>query len=473
MKVVLVLPPFDVSASWGSARKMKEGVLAPLGVGYLAASLESHGHTARLIDAPALGLDIKQTADAIFAENPDVIGISALTIRANSAYALANAIKAQVRDVPVVMGGPHVTVFWGSILSECANIDVLVPGEGELVFAEFVDSLSAKRSYTDVRGLVYRDDKGKLVATPPAEVVEDLDSIAHPARHIYNKELYRPLPNQGRRLPSAIMISSRGCPWARCKFCYQGGRYAWRYRRRSPEDVIDEICHLVRDLGYREVMFWDENFCINRQWVYAFCDLLDREELNIPWTVEGHVKTADPNMFKRISASGCYNIFFGFESGNQEILDLVDKGITLDECRQTVTWAKEAGLEIRGSFMLGFPTETPEMGEKTIRFACELDTDFTNFVPFHIWPGLPLEEFALREGRQVEWDDSLLAVTYVPNAYSGPEELAALLKSAYRRYYFRPRYIARALWALRKPGQLERYWLGSRYWLGLMRRRNS
>lgn len=468
-RVVLVLPPFDLFGSYGG-RGIRRGNLPPLGVGYLAGSLELHGHTASLVDATALRTNIEETTAAVAAKRPDVIGISCVTRLADSAYALANTLKRRLPNVPVVMGGPHVTSFWRTILDECHSVDVLIPGEGERVFAELVDRLSGGGSFEDLPGIVYRNAQGSSVATPPAEWVRKLDELPNPARHIYQDDLYVPLPNQSRRRPATTVITSRGCPWARCTFCYQGGEYASGYRRRSPEHVVDEIARLVRDRGFRQIIFWDDNFCIRPEWVGRFCDLLDAEKLRVPWTVMARVNTVSLEMLRRMAASGCYNVYYGFESGNQEILDLINKGITLDDSRKAVKWAKEAGMEIRGSFILGLPTETPEMAERTIRFACELNVDWMLFFPYCLQPGTAIEELALREGRLTEHSMNMHLPSYVPNTYSSPAELSAMIKSAYRRYYLRPRYIMRALWQMRRPAAVRDYAEAFLFWLGLTRR---
>ncbi len=467
MKVVFVFPPYNVSASWGSGRRMREGVLPPLGVGYLAASIEAEGHRAMLVDAAAEALSIAETAEAVLAHQPDLVGITSLTHHAIAAYDVAASLKSRMPALPIVMGGPHVTAFWQDILKDCSAIDWLVPGEAERSFAGLVNALADGREYASLPGLVYRDAAGNAVATPPLPPLRILDQVLPPARHIYNQRSYRPLPNQGRRSPAAIVLSSRGCPYGKCTFCFQGGRYASPYRRRTPENVIDEIRELVHGQGFREIMFWDENFCVDTQWIVKFCDLLDREAPGIPWTVQGCVSTVTEPMLQRMAMSGCYNIFFGFESGCQELLDLVHKGITLDMARAAMAHARAAGLEVRGSFILGFPTETLSMSEETVRFACELSPDYANFVPFHPWPGTPIEAFALSKGRYLGWKNEFLAPSYVPNTYADADALVRMLQHAYRRFYLRPRYISRMLWRSRTPTMLRRTMLGVRFWISM------
>lgn len=472
MKVVLAVPPFSASRA-GNAAKIKKGrlrPLPPLGLGYLAAELEAHGHEVALIDSQALQLHVDEAAEAILAERPGVVGVSGFTVTANVSYALADAVKKRDPNMVVVLGGPHATAFHEEILAECPSVDFVVPGEAERTFAGLVDCFDGKGGYEKTPGIIYRDDAGRHVATPLGECVHDLDELPHPARHIYEDRSYTPLPNQSRRRPATTVMTSRGCPWARCRFCYQGGRYGSAFRRRSPENVIDELRHLVRDLGFREIIFWDDNFCVKQKWISKFCDLLDKEKLDLTWTVQGRVNTVTPDMLKRMVDSGCYNIFLGLESGNQEILSLIDKGITLEQSRRAVQWANDAGLEIRAAFMFGLPTETPAMSEETIRFACELDVDYMVFLPYHVQRGTPLEELALREGRVIERDEFDWNVpTYVPNTYAGIEDLVRVVRTAYRRFYLRPRYIKRALWRARDPVNLRNYLVSFMHWVNLAR----
>ncbi len=468
MRVSLVMPSFDLASSLGGGVKARRGMLPPLGVGYLASALEAHGHEVSFVDACLLGLDTADTASMVLADEPDLVGISCLTRMADSAYALATEIKGRDPNIPVVLGGPHATSFYAEILDACPEVDVVVPGEGELVFAELVNRLENRGTLDGVAGILYRDDSGRTVTTPNAELVKDLDALPHPARHVYRNDLYAPLPNQRRRTPATTAITARGCPYGKCRFCYQGGRYGACYRRRSPDNVVDELRHLVRDLGYREIVFQDDSFCAGTRWINEFCDRLDEEKLDVTWTVQARVDTVTPTLLKRMAAAGCYNVYFGFESGNQELLDLIRKGITLEQSRNAVRWAKEAGIEVRGSFILGLPTETPEMGEQSIRFACELDVEYMLFFPYHVQRGTALEEIALREGTLLEEQLDIHAPAYLPNGYSSAEQLSNLVKSAYRRYYMRPKYIARALWRARKPVVLRNYIESFIYWLGLM-----
>jgi anaerobic magnesium-protoporphyrin IX monomethyl ester cyclase len=469
MKVVFVLPPFNLSDAYGSTRRMKRGFLPSLGVGYLAGMLEKHGHTCSLVDAQVTDLGIEETVDAVLAADPDVVAISAMSVYAHTSYALAQELKARAPEVFVVLGGPHATSFNRQVAEECPGVDVVVPGEGEVVLAELVDRLSRKEPWKDVDGIIFRDADGRVVTNRPARVVEDLDELPHPSRALFDPYPYRPLPNQVRREPATTSITSRGCSWGKCTFCYQGGEFSPAYRRRSPGNVIEEIAYLVRERGYREIVFWDDTFAVNWKWIDEFCDLLDRERLDIRWSCYGHMRGIRREMLRRMAKSGCYNLYYGFESGVQEILDLIKKGTTREQIRETVRWAKEAGMEIRGSFILGFPTETPEMTKQTIDFACELNVDWMMFYPFHVSKGTAIEELARADGSIVHSEGKIHFPSFVPSGYSDPEQLAEMVRLAYRRYYLRPRYIAQALWNCRRPSTLRNYFEAFRFWLDLTR----
>jgi len=471
MKIVFVLPPYDYSKSVGNTRRnVQIGLLPPLGVGYLAAWLEQSGHHVVLVDAVAEQLDMEEAAEAVLAHAPDVVGISSFTTwTPSTAYALVKELKSRRAGVPIVMGGPHVTSFHRAILDECPEVDVLIPGDAEIPLGEVLGRLRDGRPYDDVPGLLYRDESGSVVATPKADVVTDIDRFPHPDRHIYKHELYCPLPSLSARRPATSIITSRGCAWAQCRFCYQGGEYAAPYRRRSPEDVVAEIRGLVDEWGIRNLVFWDDNFCVMPEWINGFCDLLDQEGLDVIWSVLGRTDTVTRDMLQRMAASGCYSVQYGIESGNPDILKLINKGHTLEQCRDAVRWAKEAGLDTRAFFVFGFPTETPAMAEDTIRFACDLNIDYVVFFSYHVAPGTKLADLALREGRAGPYEGQHLP-SYVPNTYAGAEQLGAVIKSAYRRYYLRPAYVARALWRLlKKPALVKNHFLGFYYWLGLMR----
>ena len=468
MKILFVLPPFDLSASFGSSTKMKRGFLPSLGVGYIAGILQSQGHETALLDAQVTDLNPIETVEGILEEDPDIIGLSVMGVYAHAAYAVASELKARAPEILIVAGGPHCTSNHSEVLNECPQIDVVIPGEGEYPMAEIVAKISAKEDYRDVKGIAYRTDDGKVLMNGHGETAKNLDDLPHPARHIYSGYAYRPLPNQVRHEPATTSITSRGCSWGKCTFCFQGGKYSSQYRRRSPRNVVEELIPLVREEGIKEISFWDDTFAVNPRWINDFCDELDREKLNITWTCYGHMRSVRPDMLKRMARSGCYNLYYGFESGVQEILDMVKKGTTRQRIRDAVKWAKQAGIEVRGSFILGFPTETPEQSLETIKFACELNADWMIFYPFHVMPGTPIEALAHQDGRLMDDLRLIHFPEFVSSGYTDVEQVHNMVQLAYKKYYLRPRY-----WALvarnlaKRPYMFKYYYDALKFWLDL------
>jgi radical SAM superfamily enzyme YgiQ (UPF0313 family) len=474
MKVALVLPPFSAKgAEEGADSFGKMRPWPPLGLGMLASVLENRGHRPVILDAIVRRHSVNGLAEALLAEKPDVLGISCITICAPACHELARIVRARSPRCLIVIGGPHITCFQEHALSECPEADVAVPGEAEYVFADLVDAHAGGLSPQSVAGLFCRDEKGDVVSTGPTHFHRELDTLPNPAWALFDRHLYKALVNQSRRSPAANVITARGCPWARCAFCYNGGRFAYPYRRRSPENVLGEIKMLVQVYGYREITFWDDDFCNDNAWVTRFCDLLEAENVDITWSVQARVTSISEALLARMAARGCYNIFFGLESGNQELLNLVKKGITLDLSRKAVAAARKAGMEARASFMLGLPTETPEMSLKTIRFACELNLDYVVFVPFHPQKGTCLEELALARGRVIPVEKfNMVAPTYCPDSYPSPEALDRMVRRAYMRYYLRPRFILLALGRLRHGGGIRGIAEGMGHLAALVFRRN-
>ena len=468
MNVTFVLSPFNMSSALGTTTKMKRGFLPSLGIGHLASMVEARGHETRLVDAQVMDLNHIQTADMILERDAGVVAFSLMCAYAHATYAVAQLLKERAPEILIVMGGPHCTTDYKAVFEECPHVDVVIPGDGEVPFANLVDKVAAKEEYRDVKGISYRKDNGEIFLNGHAEAVANLDDLPHPSRKIFEPYPYRALPNQVRHEPSTTSITSRGCSWGKCTFCYQGGEFSPRYRRRSPKNVVAELIPLVKEYGNKEIIFWDDTFAVNPRWIDEFCDELDREKLDITWSCYGHMRAVRPRMLKRMAASGCYNLYYGFESGVQELLDLIKKGTTRKQIRETVQWTKDAGIEIRGSFILGFPSETPEQTLETIRFACELNADWMMFFPFRVVDGTPIEALAHSTGTIIEDISAIRFPEYVSEGYQDIDQLHAMVRRAYRKYYLRPRYwglVARNL--AKRPYLFKYYYDAVKFWIEL------
>ncbi|MBN1400132.1 MAG: radical SAM protein [Anaerolineae bacterium] len=362
----------------------------PLGLGYLAAALEADGHQVAIFD---LGLEpntpLEDDVARVAAFAPDLVGMTAMTNNYHSADAFMDMVRSQI-GCPIVLGGPHATVFPQRLASD-PKIDYLVYGEGEQTLQELVRALAAEDlqpSVTTLRGisgLCYARD-GELICNPPRPLIEDLDSLPLPARHLFELDRYPLYAPNGERM--VTLLSSRGCPY-NCSYCFKGivGR---TYRQRSPESVLEEIRLLMREYGYRNFYFIDDLFTLDRRRLRAITTQIIEEGLDIRWQCLARVDRVTPELLDLMYRSGCRELHYGIESGNPEILASLGKGITLDQVRQAVKWTADVGILAKGYFMLGLPKDTDETMEQTIRFATELELDQAMFSLTTPFPGTRL-----------------------------------------------------------------------------------
>jgi len=469
MKILLLTPPFDLmKKGYGSKRKIRAGFFPPLGLGYLASPLLLKGHKVRIVDSSPLDYTNDDIGREVKKFGPDLIGVSAVTAMADEAYSLMNFLKENWPKLPVVFGGSHANCFPDAAFKEVPQLDMVGYGEGEKIFEEIVDYYNDNRKLPhDVLGTLVRLEDGSVRINPPAPFALDLDKISAPAHHLYDYKIYRPLPLQYKRLPAANLIASRGCPWRKCSFCFQAGQAGQMYRRHSPERVVDEIKTLVKVHNVREIAFWDDNFLINEDWINKFCDLLDQTGIKVPWSAVARVNTVTKSMLTRAKKSGLWNIFFGVESGNQDLLDRIHKGTTLDQIREAISWTHELNIDTRGSFILALPGETPEKALNTIKFACELDLTYAQFLPAHPEWGTELYADAIKSGRIVPTYQGRTTATYIPDGYKDAEEVMNMCHLAYRKFYFRPSYIWKHLRRLKDPSKVKQYFDAVNYIFGV------
>jgi radical SAM superfamily enzyme YgiQ (UPF0313 family) len=430
----------------------------PLGLAYLAAVTEQRGDEVRVHDG-----DVEDTPlEAILREfSPQVVGITANTTQITAAWRDAALVKS-AGDATVVLGGPHPT----SLPEESAAkpwVDVVVRGEGEATWLEYLEiagssslgsSLLGSQFFEPVAGITYQREDGVAVNTPdrPPIPAADLDEMPFPAWHLFQLDRYtnlQPTVDQveGRSMP---ILTSRGCPY-RCTYCSQIGPRRWR--ARSVESVVAEWRWLVREQGAAEIGVLDDSFNIDRQRVLEICRRLVEEGLDkIPWIMINGIRAnlADEEVLGAMVRAGCIRTAFGVESGNQAILDsVVDKHLTLDQVRSAFRAARAVGMETIGFFIVGLPGETEETIEDTIRFACELDPVVANFSIATPFPGTEMYRTVKAQGRILAdtWDDFVFFEGKARFEMPGlPAELVERKwKEAYRRFYLRPKRVARTL----------------------------
>jgi anaerobic magnesium-protoporphyrin IX monomethyl ester cyclase len=425
-------------------------LVPPLGLAYLAAVLGREGIDVRITDG-SRGLSMAEVMDELKAYGPDIVGVSCTTPTFKDAIELAEVVRRGLPKTTLVLGGAHVTAIPQEAMLEKV-FDVGVISEGEMTFLELVEGIADKGSFEEVdlwqiNGLAFREDD-EVVLTPPRERIKDLDSLPHPARHLLPPlSEYRPTPASCRKLPVAVMMTSRGCPYG-CTFCDRGvfGNYV---RAHSPERVLAEIEELLGRYGAREIRFFDDTFTMNRKRVEKICEMIIERGLRFPWTCLTRVNTVDKDLLRLMKEAGCWQVLFGLESGDPGMLDRLNKGSSVEQNTQAVQMALEVGLGVRGDFIIGTPGETTESLENTLAFTKRSGLDYAHFNKFVPYPGTELYERLVAEG--YEFDTKNLppivdhaAIMYVPDGLTR-EQLKEFLDRAHREFYLRPSHIIRRL----------------------------
>jgi anaerobic magnesium-protoporphyrin IX monomethyl ester cyclase len=367
----------------------------PLGLAYIAAVLEQAGHEVTVIDNYAERNHHRQITERVSRIAPDVVGISTDSFSFQNAIEIAKAVKEANKDILVVAGGPHPSV-WPDAPLKFPEFDISVHGEGETTAIELWHNLETGKPMRHVKGIAYRQD-GSVIINPRRDLITNLDRLPFPARHLFPLKRYERREIYLRARPADTMSTSRGCPYA-CRFCSSKAVFGRTYRYRSPTNVVAEIEVLVRDYGTRGMYIREDIFTANRKRVLETCDLMLERGLDISWACESRVDTVDEKMLRVMKNAGCQIIWFGIESGSQEVLDYLGKGITKHQIQKTLDACRRVGIQAGASFVIGIPGETIEQMHETIDFACRL---MPLFAWFNIYLGIPtsaLYEYAKQNG---------------------------------------------------------------------------
>jgi len=444
MKITLINPFITSSQRYGRNISVIGGHQAPLGLCYLAAFLKKNGFEVSLIDAEKDRLDNSAIINRIKTFMPDAIGITSTTVAFNRAHLTVTDIKLFNADIPIIIGGPHVTANpYKTLSSECFDYGIMK--EGEITLCELLKALKDGSSIRGTQGIIYREN-GKVIINPPRPYIKDLDFLPFPARHLL-PEIKKYLPPLGCYIkkPVISMITSRGCPYE-CIFCDNNvfGRFV---RYHSPEYVVGEIESAIELYGAKEIFFLDDTFTINEERVKKILFLLKEKKLKIKWSCMTNVKNLTKELLSEMKNAGCWQIAVGVESGNQKVLDFIKKKINLDEVKNAVKWSRELGIYVKGFFMLGHPIDTIETINETINFAKSSPFDDVVVTIATPMPGTEFYSIAPEFGRLREnnWlDFSYWKTAFVPQSLT-ERILYQKQRQFYRDFYFRPGVVLRQL----------------------------
>jgi radical SAM superfamily enzyme YgiQ (UPF0313 family) len=429
LKLLLISPP---------TRSVVKEVLGasgpPLGLAYLAAVAREQGWETKILDGLTENLTIRDVAEVVKSLQPDVVGLTATTPAIYDAYTVARIVKDHAPGALVLLGGPHATFMAHEVLKECPYIDVVVRGEGEETLKEIFERVERGRDLEGVAGITYRA-RDRIRNGPPRRLIENLDALPMPAYDLLPMEKY-----VVDKVRYAAVITSRGCPYS-CIFCSSSLQFGKRWRAHSPERVLEELMILRYDYGVREIEFLDDTFTLNMSRAEEISRMIVREGLDISWSASSRVNTFSRCLGEAMRRAGARTIYFGIESGSDETLRLIGKGIAKRQAVDAVRAAKDSGLNALGSFIIGFPHEREEDIRATIMFADSCGVDLAQFTIATPYPGTRLWDMAVEENLLLtrNWRKFTTLDVVMRSFYLTPEKIKKLLLWAYIVFYLNPK----------------------------------
>jgi len=405
----------------------------------MSAYLKERGFSVSVLD---LGIE-KQPKELLIKALEDLrpkhVGITSTTPLFFEAAEISKTARNVLgSEVKIIYGGPHASALPEESL-KLSEVDIAVVGEGELPLVEVVEG----KNLEDIGGIYFKKGK-EIFGNPQCRFVEGLDSLPLPDLELYDINRYYCSKLVSKGTPVIHMETSRGCPY-NCKFCNKNifGRL---FRTKSPERVIDEMKYYVK-CGVGEFRIIDDQFATDLDRAKKICKLMIEENIGVPWNLANGVRVdrVDQEFLDLAKRAGCYQVGIGFESGDQDSLNSIDKMITLENSATCMEMVRKSGLESVGFFMLGLPADTEESMKRTIKFATKMMPTFaksTITIPF---PGTRLFAEYEEEGRIKSHDWSKYNIHKVADIYEHPNLSQKTLRKYYnlfyRSFYFNPRFL--------------------------------
>lgn len=436
MDVLLINPCDD------NAVKSLGLITPPLNLMYLAGYLESSSMSVKIIDDDLMKIGPDKVSKLAEKLDPNVIAFTASTSTIKTALKYSELVKKALPNSLNVIGGPHATFMPTETLKDSSSIDAVVVGEGEETLTELTEKY-CKTEYDKldkVKGIVYRDVKtGNIKLTESRPLIKNLDSIPFPARHLVPFESYNSTKNKG-----SDMITSRGCVY-NCGYCSSSLIMGKKFRVRTPGNVADEVEELVENYPIKDIAFTDDTFMLNNKRALAIANEIKERDLDINFVASSRVDTVNRTLLEKLKSAGLTTLYYGVESGSQRVLDLMRKGITLKQADNAVKAAKDVGLEVLTSFILGFPGETDKEIDETIDFSIKLNPDYSQFSILTPFPGTPIyHELKKKKLLYTEdWDKYTVLKSVINYDQLGLSKklVENKLTRAYLKFYIRPRYL--------------------------------
>ena len=461
MKVVIANPPWMVNGRYGTRATSRwphlrndKLLVFPIYHAYAAALLERRGVNVKTIDAVDQELTIDKFVEKVRDFSPDYIFLEtsypSWNVDKKTIYELRKII-----DTKIVIFGPDATARAEFLLNDCEEIDFVIFGEFDYTIEEISSGINPKK----INGIFYRE-KGKIKKTKKRPLIENLDELPFPARHLYPISSYQESINHR---PQFLISTSRGCPFG-CSFCVYPQTISGRcFRKRSVENVVDEIEFLIKRYGAKVINIEDDTFTVDIKRVKEICDEIIKRKVKVLWQCYSSVNIQDFEMYKKMHDAGCEMVRFGVESASFAAQKHSKKNLSVEKIKTGFALAEKAGLKTFGTFTFGLPGETKESLKESIDLAIKLNPFAVQFSYIVAYPGTSLYEEAREKGWIIKENQDGFGGNLKPAIL--PEglnlkDLEGVVPRAYKKFYLRPIYIFNRLSEIRNIQDTKRLFYG-------------
>jgi anaerobic magnesium-protoporphyrin IX monomethyl ester cyclase len=400
MKVLLINPP----QTFYPGSEPPAGNL-PIGLMYIGAVLQKSNHRVEILDTfmsnsifqkngntITVGMPLERIKEEIGTRKPDIVGIAGpFTCQIENTLNMSNIVKEVNPSILTLVGGPHVTLVPKEFLDEAKNVDIAIIGEGEYVMLDILQTLEGNEKLSEIPSIAYRQ-KGKIQVNKTRPFIQNLDELPYPAYDLVNMEDYlspKKIGYRSFRDRAISMITSRGCPF-NCCFCAVHLHMGRGFRAHSAEYVLKHIKYVIDKFQVKNIFFEDDNLTLDLARFEAICDGIIAQKIKIGWETPNGVRAdcLNLNLLKKMKKSGCQSVFFGVESGDQQILDnVICKKLDLNRVVEVARDCMEIGLKTGAFYIIGFPGEKKENMQRTVDFALRLKRDYD--VGMHLFMATP------------------------------------------------------------------------------------
>ncbi|MFX1392519.1 MAG: B12-binding domain-containing radical SAM protein [Promethearchaeota archaeon] len=418
----------------------------PLGLMYLATYLKNSGHKISILDQAAVNYENSDVINWVKKGDPDVVGFSILCASIENAKIISKAIKTWNPNLNTIFGNYLATFYARKILENYDWVDICVRGDGETTFSELTEKIELNKNLNEVAGITYKSN-GKIIENKNRQLIKNLDILPFPDRKL--------VPNNYKNRIGGIdvsprkfttMVTSRGCPFG-CDFCACTAFSQGLWRTRSVNNIFEEICELA-NLGFKEILFVDDNFTLNRKRIVELCNKIMKEKMDMVFVCDGRVNNSSINLLRTMKKANFEILMYGIESSSQRILNYYNKKITPQMSETAVKNARKAGFKmIVGSFMIGGLDETYAEAINTLKFISKLDIDFPHIIFTRALPGTQLFNNLIKRkiiDENKYWERGVDLID-LPEAKMDRQVIYKIIKEQFHLNFFRPKYLIKSL----------------------------